>query len=118
MGKIPFAHKSTVNVKMVKDLRAIDKHINIRGSIKKINKIHDFTRKDGSKGKVGSFQLSDTTGSIRVVLWNEKTAILGYNNFKLGSSVKIKNAYCKMNFYSRKKEIEIHLNRYSYLQLN
>ena len=102
---------------MVKDVRSIDKHLNIRGTVKKINTVHDFTRKDGSIGKVGSLQLSDTTGSIKVVLWDEKTSILSYNNFKLGCSITIKNAYCKINSYYGKEEIEIHVNRYSLLEI-
>ncbi|MBY8988575.1 MAG: thermonuclease family protein, partial [Candidatus Lokiarchaeota archaeon] len=99
-GKILKTPSSKSNMKMVKDIRSVDKHLNIRGTVNKINAIHDFTRKDGSSGKVGSFRLSDATGSIKVVLWDEKTSILNFNNFKLGSSVNIKNAYCKMNLYT------------------
>jgi len=117
VGKLLTAPRSTGNLKMVKDVRSIDKHLNIRGTVKKINTIHDFTRKDGSKGKVGSFQLSDTTGSIKVVLWDQKTSILSNNNFKAGSSINIKNAYCKINSYYGKEEIEIHVSRHSFLEL-
>ena len=62
----------------MKDVKPIDKHFNIRRLVKKINAISDFTRNDGSKGVVGSFLLSDSTGSIRVVLWNEKTFFLSF----------------------------------------
>jgi len=118
VGKPLTAPRSTDNMIMVKDVRAIDKHFNIRGTVKKINTIHEFTKKDGSKGKVGSFQLSDTTGSIKVVLWDEKTSILNYNNFRLGCSINIENAYCKINYYRGKEEIEIHVSRYSFLELS
>ena len=117
-GKILKTPSSNSNMKMVKDVRSVDKHLNIKGTVNKINAIHGFTRKDGSPGKVGSFRLSDATGSIKVVLWGEKTSILNLNNFKLGSSVNIKNAYCKLNSYYGKEELEIHLNRSSYLELN
>ena len=83
VGKAPTAPRSAVSMKMVKDVRSVDKHLNIKGTVKKINSVRNFTRKDGSIGKVGSFQLSDTTGSIKVVLWDEKRSILSYNNFKL-----------------------------------
>ncbi|GAH66207.1 unnamed protein product [marine sediment metagenome] len=63
-------------MKMVKDVRSIDKHLTIRGTVNKINAVHKFTRKNGSTGKLGSFRLSDTTGSIKVVLWDDKTSIL------------------------------------------
>jgi len=106
----------TSNVKLVKDVRSIEKHFNIRGMVNKINATHDFTKSDGSKGKICSFILSDLTGSIKVVLWDEKTCILNYNIFKLGCSVNIKNAYCKTNSYQGRKELEIHLNKYSSLE--
>ena len=115
--KTPFTLKSAINVKMVKDLRAIDKHVNIRGTVKKINKIHDFTRKDGSKGKVGSFHLSDVTGTIKVVLWDERTSVLDSTNFELGCSINIKNAYCKTNSYHGKEETEIYLSRHSLIEI-
>ena len=118
VGKPITAPRSTVNMITVKDVRAIDKHLNIRGTVKKINTIHEFTKKDGSKGKVGSFQLSDPTGSIKVVLWDEKTSFLSYNNFRLGCSINIKNAYCKINSYRGKEEIEIHVSRFSFLELS
>ena len=118
VGKPLTVPRSTGNMIMVKDVRAIDKHLNIRGTVKKINTIHEFTKKDGSKGKVGSFQLSDTTGSIKVVLWDDKTSILSYNNFRLGSSINIENAYCKINSYYGKEEIEIHVSRFTLLKLS
>lgn len=118
VGKGLIAPSSSGNIKMIKDVRSIDKHLSIRGTVKKINAVHDFTRKDGSTGKVGSFQLSDTTGKIKVVLWDQKTSILSNNNFKAGCSINIKNAYCKLNSYYGKQEIEIHVSIYSLLELN
>jgi len=118
IGKTQPIPKNIDNMKMVKDVKLVDKHLNIRGIVKKFNTVHGFTRKDGSIGKVGSLQLSDTTGSIKVVLWDEKTSILSHNNFKLGCSIIIENAYCKINSYYGKEELEIHVSRHSFLELS
>ncbi|MHA1804300.1 MAG: DUF2240 family protein [Promethearchaeota archaeon] len=47
--------------------------ISIEGKILQITPIREFTRNDGTPGKVASMYVSDDTGSIRVTFWNEDT---------------------------------------------
>ena len=67
------------------------------------------TREYGEQGgKLASMIIGDETGTIRVVLWDEKAGVV--NELKRGDAVKIKNAYVKENLNG---VLEIHIGRYS-----
>ena len=62
---------------------------------------------------MASLILGDGTGTIRAVLWNDKSDIIG--EIKRGDTIRIKNAYSRMNLNN---EPEIHVGRYSELIIN
>lgn len=68
--------------------------------------------KNGVKGQVGSFVLGDETGTIRVVIWDERVSWFN-NELKEGDVIKIKGAYSKEG----NRGLEIHLARRSQLVL-
>jgi replication factor A1 len=74
--------------------------------------ITEFSRKDGSPGKVGSFIAGDETGTIRFVLWGDQTNTL--KDLAEGTIIKINGGYVREN--QGKKEI--HINERSKLILN
>jgi len=49
------------------------KSVNIEGRISQKFPIKEFTRKDGTIGKVGTLILRDTTGTTKVTLWDDNT---------------------------------------------
>lgn len=65
-----------------------------------------FKRKNGTSGKVLNIDISDETGSCRLVLWNED--VQKAKNLKKGSIVKIINGYTKNGFSG----LEINLGRW------
>ena len=67
---------------------------------------------NGREGKVASLQVSDETGSIRAVLWNEQAD--GVKAIKVGDVVKIKSAYVR----ERNGLKELHLNDRSVVIIN
>lgn len=99
----------------VSDIKPNMKNIILIGRIKEIYKTHTFNRKDGSEGKVGSFLLHDSSGDIRVVLWDDKTEILRNDKFDLNELVKIVNGYAKESKYSNP---EIHIGRLGKIELS
>ena len=60
-----------------------------------------------TNGTLASIIVGDDTGTIRTVLWNEKSDIV--NELKKGDAIRIKNAYAKN---SQKGETEIHIGKY------
>jgi replication factor A1 len=60
-----------------------------------------------SNGTLASIIAGDDTGTLRVVLWNEKSDIV--NELSKGDAIRIKNAYSKK---SQNGETEIHIGKY------
>ncbi len=77
---------------------------NIKGEVKRILGVKSFEKIDGGTGKVGSMVLEDTTGEIRVVMWNEKTKML--ENLSPGMSLRIENGRVKEGM----EGLEVHVN--------
>lgn len=83
-------------------------NIVIAGKISNIFQIRDFVRKDGSPGKVGSFQICDQSNCIKIVLWGEKTKIMENKFFTQNEIVQIVGGYSKKG---RDEKLEVHLSR-------
>jgi len=92
----------------ISDISLNMKNISIAGRVKEINRISSFNKKDGGVGHVGSFLLTDSTGDIRITLWDENVNILNDNDFKVNELVKIVNGYAKSGRYGG---VEIHVGR-------
>lgn len=92
----------------ISDISLNMKNLSLIGRIREIYPINNFTRKDGTLGLVGSFLLHDSTGDIRIVLWDEKTKIIENDYFQKNELVKIINANVKIGRY---KEKEVHIGR-------
>jgi len=69
-----------------------------------------FTRKDGTSGKVGSFLVQDETGTIKVVLWDDRSEIVQSEAFQENFLVRVIGGYSKVNGNGK---VEIHLGRRS-----
>jgi replication factor A1 len=81
----------------------------VQGIITGIQPIRTFTRKNGRQGKVANILISDKTGSLPVVLWNEDTSRVESGEFKLNMHIKIINGYTKQG----RNGVELHVGRWS-----
>jgi len=90
------------------------RNITISGWIKEIFGTYKFEKEEGVKGKVGSFLLSDPTGEIRVVLWDDHVKSIRKNEFNVGRSLYIINGYAKEG---REGGVEIHVSSYGSIYL-
>ena len=95
----------TERAQQIKDIKDGMVDLNITGKILEISDIRTFQRKDGTAGKVGNLLLGDSTGEIRVILWDEKTDIL--TSIEYGDTIDIINGYAKENALSHKAELQI-----------
>ena len=107
--------KPKVNINQIKDITANARNISISGNVEKVNEIRDFVRKDGSHGRISSFNISDGTGTMRVVLWDENCLLL--SQIDVGKQVKIVNVYSKINDFYKKNNIELHFGNLSKLEI-
>jgi len=89
-----------------------NKKVNIVGIVEEVFPLSTFERKDSSSGKVMRFVLTDETGKISVVVWNERVDELE-KVFKKGVKLQVVNAKVKKAI---SKGFEIHVNAETYVE--
>jgi ssDNA-binding replication factor A large subunit len=89
-----------------------NKKVNIVGIVEEVFPLSTFERKDSSSGKVMRFVLTDETGKISVVVWNEKVDELG-KVLKKGVKLQVVNAKVKKAI---SEGFEIHVNAETYVE--
>lgn len=95
----------TRTVQQIKDIKDGMFDVNLTGKILEVSDIRTFNRKDGTAGKVGNLLLGDSTGEIRVILWDEKTDI--FSGIECGDTIDIINSYATENTFSHRVELQI-----------
>jgi len=93
----------------ISDITFNMKNINIIGRIKEIYNANKFNKVDGGTGYVGSFLLHDTTGDIRIVLWDDHVDLFNKDNFQQNELVKIVNGTVRKGKFEDK---EIHIGKF------
>lgn len=83
------------------------------GTVCNIYDTKTFKRKNGTSGKVINLDISDGTGTCRLVLWGNDVELIDNKNIKMGTRLKIINGYTK-NGYSG---IEINVGRWGLLEV-
>jgi len=56
--------------------------VSIRGEIVALTPVREFTRQDGTKGRVVNVTLKDSSGACRVVLWDEDVELVAAGRLK------------------------------------
>jgi DNA/RNA endonuclease YhcR with UshA esterase domain len=102
---VTIAHK-------IAELKPGAKDVEIIGIIDRIYRIIDYV-KTGTAKQVSSLQISDETGSIRLVMWEDKARLSA--DLKRGQKIKVKGAQVKLN--TRDSMPELHIGRYSTLNI-
>jgi len=95
----------------ISELKPGDKDIEIIGIIERIYRTVAYARAGVAK-EVASLQISDETGQIRLVMWDDKAKIAV--DLKRGQKIKVKGAQVKLN---RDNLPELHIGRYSSLNI-
>ncbi len=80
------------------DLREGMYSINVVGRVTQISGEREFTRRDGSPGRVASVLLEDETGTARLSLWDDDVDLLG--ELEVGTLLAVENGYTRMSLGS------------------
>lgn len=84
-----------IPLKQVKEINNNWRITSVAGRFIEINETREFTRqKDNSIGQVRWGQFSDSSGSIRIVAWNDK--VVDLDNISLNESIEIHNVVVRM----------------------
>ena len=87
------------------------KFLNLEGEVRQIYPCSKFKRTDGTDGKVQRISLSDDTGDIMCVFWDESVELL--ENIRIGDIIKITGARVRIG----REEIEIHTTKSSEVEI-
>ncbi len=99
----------------ISDLKEGMTNIVLLGKILTVQKVREFVRKDQSVGKVCSFLLGDSTGTVKIVLWDERVDIVNQEYFKQNELVRSVGGYAKLG---QNEAIEVHLGKKGMLILS
>ncbi len=88
--------------------------VTITGQVVEIYPPKSFTRQDRTEGQFASLILKDTTGTLRVVLWNDKTNLVGDERVKTGHIVRVLHGYMRKGLDGR---LELHVGSRGRLQI-
>ncbi|WNY25720.1 OB-fold nucleic acid binding domain-containing protein [Methanolapillus millepedarum] len=89
----------------IEDIKDGMNDITVSGKVLDLGNVKTFARKDGGEGRVAGMTLGDSTGTIRVSLWDERAALV--DQLKPGQSVQLQGAYAKINNFSQKVELSV-----------
>jgi len=84
------------------------RNIVLLGKILQIYETREFSRKDGTVGKVSSFLFGDSSQTVKVVLWGGKADFVKNEYFRVNELIRIIGAYCKKG---KGNNLEVHLGK-------
>jgi len=93
----------------IKDIVDGIKKLNFSGRVFRTSNVVEFKRSDGSIGKVTNAFIGDSTGFVKLVLWDKQVKLLEDETIKLGDTIEIANGFVKENIYG---DTEVNLGRF------
>ena len=69
--------------------------VSIRGEVVAITPTRTFTRQDGTNGRVANVTLKDSSGSCRLVLWDEDVDLVEQGKIRTGSVVRCLDCFVR-----------------------
>ncbi len=98
----------------IEDITETTRNVAITARVDSIGAVRTFSRKDGGgDGKVASIRVSDETGSIRVVLWDELTKTVDENLISVDDVIQLRGAYVKKGLGD---SIEVNIGRRGHIR--
>jgi ssDNA-binding replication factor A large subunit len=85
------------------------RRVNLIGRIFKISPLREFERSNGARGKVVNLWVGDSTGYVRVALWDRQTDLVTEERIGIGDLIHLSNGIARENVFG---DVEIRLGRY------
>ncbi len=85
------------------------RNINTVGRVFRISPVNQFEKKNGEAGRVVNIFIGDSTGFIRIPLWNDQVRIIEENIVKMGDVIQVSGGLSKENNFG---DVEISLGKF------
>jgi len=69
--------------------------VSIRGEVVAVTPVREFTRQDGTKGRVVNVTVRDSTGACRVVLWDDDVELAAGGRIKVGGVLRCLDCFVR-----------------------
>ena len=79
----------------IKDLVSGLNDVSITGKVESVYPAKTFKRRDWTEGKLASILVTDSTGSVRAVLWDKKVNIIEKGKIQRDQTVRVSHAYVR-----------------------
>jgi replication factor A1 len=73
----------------VADIKSDSGNVNFIAKVVSAFPIREFTRSDGTVGRVGNLLVADETGSIRITLWDDKADLINQGFIEIGHNLQL-----------------------------
>ena len=91
-------------------------NVSVTGQVLVAYPVQTYTRKNGAEGQFGHLLLVDKTGTLRVLLWNDKAELVqSKGGVKQGQIVRVLHGYVRE---ARDGQLELHLGQRSEIQID
>ncbi len=85
----------------IEDLMPGMSKVDILAQVVRVREPREFQRTGSKPGQVGSITLQDSTGEVRLPLWDEKSSLIAQLELKKGDVVRVQNAYVRQGIDKR-----------------
>jgi replication factor A1 len=81
----------------VADIKSDSGNVNFIAKVVSVFPIREFTRSDGTTGRVGNLLVADETGSVRITLWDDKADLINQGFIEINQNLQI-SGYVKEGY--------------------
>ncbi len=81
----------------IADIKSDSGNINFVAKVVSVFPIREFTRSDGTTGRVGNLLVADETGSVRITLWDDKADLINQGFIEINQNLQI-SGYVKEGY--------------------
>lgn len=90
-------------------------NVTVTGRVLIAYPMRTFARKNGVAGQIGHLLIADRTGTLRILLWNDKAALVRDGKIKQGEIVRVLHGYVRE---ARDGQLELHLGQRGELEIS
>jgi replication factor A1 len=90
-------------------------NVSVSGRVLVAYPLQTYARKNGKGGQFGHLLLADKTGTLRILLWNDKAELMQRCEIRQGQIVRVLHGYVRE---ARDGQLELHLGQRSEIQIN
>jgi replication factor A1 len=98
---------------LIRDLVPNLNDVTVAGKVLAVYSPRTFNGK--KSGRFASLLIADSSGVVRVVLWNDQTSLIDSNRMSIGHMIRFSHAYTKEN---QGRKVELHVGTKSTVEVN